>query len=198
MYSTPEEAFRSLVTERARGVTVPGSRESEQSVLEVLSINLPARELRVQSKQHAMTLLQSFGGKKMQRAHPPTAPDESLLNESAMQVEKVDMVMEQLKYISNEQKATLLGDLFVDVCRGQGVSVKKGFIELSLTSMKRLKEGGRRNIVYDLVRGVGTTSKDGSRPSFPVDRMPMGLLEYVTKFFAEESTSKVWQKLICI
>ncbi len=49
-------------------------------------------------------------------------------------------------------------------------------------------EGGRRNVVYDLVRGVSTTCEDGS---FPIDRMPMGLVEYVAKFFAEDSKSKV-------
>ena len=59
--------------------------------------------------------------------------------------------------------------------------MENDFLDLLLVSMRRLKDVGR----------IGTTREDGSGPRFPVDRMPMGMLEYVVKFYAEENTSKV-------
>ena len=103
----------------------------------------------------------------------------------------MDVILKQLQSLAYEQKTSLLQQLFTDVCRSQNLSVENDFLDLLIVSMRRLKDVGRRNVVYDLVRGIGTTREDGSGPRFPVDRMPMGMLEYVVKFNAEENTSKV-------
>ena len=138
-----------------------------------------------------LTHLQIFMGKKTpQIVRPPTRPDPTVFYESAQQVQKVDVILEQLKSLAYEQKMSLLQDLFVEACQSQGVIVVKNFLELSISSMRSLKEGGRRNVVYDLVRGMGTTCKDGSGPRFPVDRMPMGLVEYVAKFFLKTQKAR--------
>ena len=138
-------------------------------------------------KPHA-SALQIFRKRTPQLVRPPTRP---VLYESAQLVQKVDVILEQIHSLSYEQKMSLLQNLFVELCQSQGVTVKKNFLELSISSMKRLETAGRRNVGYDLVRGIGTTCQDGSGPRFPVDRMPMGLFEYVAKFFAEDSKSKV-------
>ena len=132
-----------------------------------------------------------MGRKTPQIVRPPTRPDPTVFYESAQQVQKADVILEQLKSSAYEQKMSLLQDLFVEACQSQGVTVEKNFLELSISSVGHLMEGGGINVVYDLVRGMGTTCKDGSGPRFTVDRMPMGLVEYVPKFFAKDSKSKV-------
>lgn len=66
------------------------------------------------------------------------------------------------------------------------------FVKLSLRAMERLKQSGRENTVYGLVRGLGIMREDGSDSRLPVHRMPMGLLEYVISFYQSESINKVF------
>lgn len=56
--------------------------------------------------------------------------------------------------------------------------------------MVELVKSKRSNVLYNLAKGVGT--KGGNDDSkFPTRRMPMGLVEYVTDFFAAEDVNQV-------
>ena len=58
------------------------------------------------------------------------------------------------------------------------------FLEVLSSAMVRLKAADRSNVVYKLAKGIGTGR-------FPVDRMPMGLVEYAVNFFTAESVNAV-------
>ena len=49
----------------------------------------------------------------------------------------------------------------------------------------------RRYVLYSLAHSIGTNQPGSQRPRFPTDRMPMGLLEYMTNFFAATDLNKV-------
>ena len=57
--------------------------------------------------------------------------------------------------------------------------------------MVRLKKGQQSNVIYNLARGVGTECPDQTDSRFPVSRMPLGLVEYVTDFFVAEDINMV-------
>ncbi len=59
--------------------------------------------------------------------------------------------------------------------------------------MTRLKNHGRSNVVYNLAKGVGTEQSDSC---FPVCRMPMGLVEYVTNFFSATNINSVGKHVV--
>lgn len=71
------------------------------------------------------------------------------------------------------------------------LAVPIDFLELSISAMKRLKQNQRSNVVYNFVKGVGTERPDKTDSKFPVLRMPMGLVEYVTNFFVAEDSNQV-------
>jgi len=56
--------------------------------------------------------------------------------------------------------------------------------------MLQLEKGGRSNVLYGLASGLGSFREDGS-PQFPVDRMPMGLLQHMVDFFNCRSVQEV-------
>ncbi len=67
------------------------------------------------------------------------------------------------------------------------------FLQLSASAMTRLKNHGRSNVVYNLAKGVGTEQSDSC---FPVCRMPMGLVEYVTNFFSATNINSVGKHVV--
>ena len=81
---------------------------------------------------------------------------------------------------------------FSEYCRHVlNLDVKNDFLEVSSSAMVRLKVGGRSNVVYNLAKGIGTSRKDEAESRFPVNRMPMGLVEYRTNFFIAENINMV-------
>ena len=58
------------------------------------------------------------------------------------------------------------------------------FLELLSLAMARLQAADRSNVVYNLAKGIGTGR-------FPLERMPMGLVEYTVNFFIAESVNAV-------
>ena len=71
------------------------------------------------------------------------------------------------------------------------VTVPPEFIAQSLTSMQRLQQAGRSNILAGLAKALGTMRPDGSDSLMPVSRMPVGLIEYAASFFSSDSLYQV-------
>lgn len=76
------------------------------------------------------------------------------------------------------------------------VAVPDDFLRLCLKAMERLKEVGRFNVVYGLVRGLGTMREDNSDSRLPALRMPMGLLEYAISFYSANTINQVLKLLV--
>ena len=71
------------------------------------------------------------------------------------------------------------------------LNVPEDFLEFASSAMARLKQSERSNVVYNLAKGVSTERPDKTDSRFPVLRMPMGLVEYVTNFFIAEDINSV-------
>ena len=77
-----------------------------------------------------------------------------------------------------------LSRMFSELCKkSMGLIVPDDYILLSASAMQTLKEKNRSNVLYNLAKGIGISKKDTNESFFPVDRMPMGLLEYAAGFF---------------
>ena len=64
------------------------------------------------------------------------------------------------------------------------VAFPEDFLDYSAKAMKNLANSGRSNVVYKLVKGLGTIREDGTDSCFPTKHMPMGLLEYMSDFYS--------------
>lgn len=72
-----------------------------------------------------------------------------------------------------------------------GVEVSNDFLQVSASAMARLKAANRSNVVYNLAKGIGTCRTESSESRFPLERMPMGLVEYIANFFVSEDINSV-------
>ena len=72
-----------------------------------------------------------------------------------------------------------------------GILIPNDFLQLSLCAMKQLNTTGRSNVVYNLVKCIGTMRPGEESSRLPVDRMPMGLLEYCVNFFSSSNLQQV-------
>ena len=69
--------------------------------------------------------------------------------------------------------------------------VPDDFLDLVAMGLNNLHEAKRSNIIYSLIKGIGTLRDDESDTLFPLKRMPAGLVEYTVNFFVASSTQKV-------
>ena len=54
------------------------------------------------------------------------------------------------------------------------------FVLLSILGMRHLERAGK---IYELTKGLGVMRPDGTDSCFPTSRMPMGMLQYMVRFF---------------
>ena len=113
---------------------------------------------------------------------------------SPLQVLKHDNLKDfdaRLFSMPNEEQLKFLSELFSGYCtRNHDLHVPSDYLELSVKGMLQLQKGCRRNVLYGLASGLGSSREDGSS-RFPVDRMPMGLLQYMVDFFNCHSIQQV-------
>ena len=85
-----------------------------------------------------------------------------------------------------------LSGLFSIYCEKElNILVPADFLKFAAVAMERLKLCSRSNVIYNLARGLGTMRNDQSDSCFPVNRMPMGLIEYTCNFFVSETLEQV-------
>jgi len=86
-------------------------------------------------------------------------------------------------------RLVILSELFVMFAKDElNISVPKDFLSYAAKAMVQLKDG---NVLYKLAKGIGTLREDGQDSRFPIKRMPMGLVEYITDFFAADNLQSV-------
>lgn len=71
------------------------------------------------------------------------------------------------------------------------LTVPQDFLSYATNAMLRLSDGGRRNILYNLAKGIGTLRSDKKDSRFPIKQMPMGLVEYIAQFFIVDNLQQV-------
>ena len=75
----------------------------------------------------------------------------------------------------------MLYDLFSTVMSTKfSNSVPDDYLVYSANAVVHLRHNSHSNVLHNLARGCGTLREDGSDSSFPVTRMPMGLIEPVS------------------
>ena len=73
----------------------------------------------------------------------------------------------------------------------RGMIIPNDFLELSLSVMEHLNVAGRTNVVYNLVKCIGIKRPGEEESRLPLQRMPMGLLEYCVNFFSSSNLQQV-------
>ena len=71
------------------------------------------------------------------------------------------------------------------------ITVPEDFLSIATSAMVRLSKCQRSNVVYNLAKGISKMRTDGSDSCFPVLRMPMGLVEYLTSFYTSDNLNRV-------
>lgn len=79
-----------------------------------------------------------------------------------------------------------------------GLVVPEDFLKFAVSAMQQLALNGHSNVLYSLVKGIGTIRKDHSDSCFPIKKMPMGLIEYACNFFVSENMNKVHSHILTL
>jgi len=97
-----------------------------------------------------------------------------------------------LNQLPEDVQLDFLSRLFSTVVKSRSqISVPDDFLVLAANGMTHLQRCGRNNVLYQLAKGLGMMREDKSDSRFPTKRMPMGLLEYATDFFASDNLQSV-------
>ena len=95
-----------------------------------------------------------------------------------------------------QKKLSDLSRTFTTLCYSAfGLEVPDDFLVFASKAMLHLHQSKRSNVVYKICKGIGELRHDQSDSRFPAKRMPMGLLEYMTAFFASDDMKKVQCRL---
>ena len=95
--------------------------------------------------------------------------------------------------IPEREQADAICKLMQGLAVKSSLNVPDGYISDSLAAMQRLQHAGRSNILAQLAKAFGATRPDGIESLMPVNRMPVGLIEYVVNFFTSNSVSLLQQ-----
>lgn len=140
---------------------------------------------------------QYYSNPEQQRNNPAPRRAKLHLQSRATQTDDVgaitDLVVSLMTALPEEQQFHMVTRILQVLAARSHPSahVPDDFIKLCLISMERLKQLGKYDIVYGLVRGLGIMREDDSDSHLPALRMPMGMLEYIISFFQAESINKV-------
>ena len=97
-----------------------------------------------------------------------------------------------LEALHSHEQLEILSLLFSRVLQKCSTpTIPPDFLVLVSDGMQRLHASKRSNVIYLLAKALGTLRSDGSESLMPVNKMPMGLLEYTVNFFTASSIQKV-------
>ena len=115
---------------------------------------------------------------------------------SSVQTNTVDscLLMDMLNQLNEGSRLPVLSELF-STCVSSlfKVLVPDDFLCLAASAMVQLSNGGRTNILYNLAKGMGTLRPGNDESRFPINKIPMGLVEYTALFFAFDNLQQVKQ-----
>lgn len=105
----------------------------------------------------------------------------------------VEEMVSLFNLLPESESFDVIGKLLQSIVLRQklNIFIPEDFLSKSVTAMCNLSQCGRYNIIYGISKGIGTFRPDGSDTLIPIRKMPMGLLEYLTKFFISSHISQV-------
>ena len=107
-------------------------------------------------------------------------------------VDRIATAISLLKMVSDEELMRVISSLFQQFALTKyDVHIPVDFLQLSLIAIRHLNQCGRSNVVYGVAKAIGTMRPDRSDSRLPARRMPMGLLEYMVKFYNSNTYVKV-------
>ena len=74
------------------------------------------------------------------------------------------------------------------------MNIPEDFLGVASQAMAQLKRHNRSNVLYNLAKSMGTLQLDSDNLYFPMTRMPMGLVEYISDnqiFFVSDEIRRV-------
>ena len=109
-----------------------------------------------------------------------------------MESDAVEVCQHAIATLDADKQLKILSELFSTYLQHNScVSPPHDLLKLLVLGMERLKNAGRKNVIYLLAKALGTPRPDGSDSLLPVSRMPMGLLEHMVNFFTASSVQQV-------
>ena len=100
--------------------------------------------------------------------------------------------------IRPSQQLLAISEHFKSFCNSHSSVVPPDdFLSLAVSAMEHLHSCERSNVVYKLVKVLGTMRDDQSDSLLPTKRMPMGLIEHCVNFFGSSSVQEVYI-LLCL
>ena len=108
-----------------------------------------------------------------------------------------EVVAESLHQLSSHNQLDEISKFFSSyVLVNFAVTVPNDFLSLAAKAMVQLKHNNCSNVLYKLAKCMGTLRRDSDDSKFPMNRMPMGLVEYIADFFMSDELRQVC--LCCI
>ena len=82
---------------------------------------------------------------------------------------------------------------FLELAVKNGInSNPANFAELAVQAMKHLQEKGKSNLMYKFPMCIATNRPGSNDSLFPLDRMPLGLVEHQIEFFSATNIMQVY------
>lgn len=108
----------------------------------------------------------------------------------------IEKCKEVLLSLDNQQQLNVISALFnwFTELKQLPIHLPSDFLNLVIDAMCHLHQCNRSNVVYLIAKGFGTMREDNSDSIIPARRMPMGLIEYIAKFFTAASIQQVYLK----
>ena len=91
----------------------------------------------------------------------------------------------ELLWLTNRDSRVAAGNaIYMNLATEIGIDTNPAdFVPLSLEAMRRLKDKGKPNLVYDFCACLGKDRPGTKQPLMPFDRMPFLMIEYNIEFF---------------
>ena len=108
------------------------------------------------------------------------------------QQDKTEVIGELMKSLAEQEQLKTISELFQSyVLVHHSDNIPSDFLEVASQAMAQLKQHKRSNVLYKLAKSMGTLRPDSDDSCFPMKRMPMGLVEYISDFFVSDEIRQV-------
>lgn len=134
----------------------------------------------------------TFPGKRRCRMPVFIRCNSSQVNSNQTSGEVISHMQQLLAPFDSSQQLVILSSLLQVIgMNTKDVLIPMEFLQLSVEAMVNLKKTGRINVVHKLSQATGTMRNDGNDTLMPMNRLPMGFLEYCVNFVTASSFTKV-------
>lgn len=121
-----------------------------------------------------------------------SAPATSSTGTQTTEQDIAKVIRELMKRLDEHEQLKTISEVFhAYVLVNHSVNIPEDFLGVASQAMAQLKRHNRSNVLYNLAKSMGTLQPDSDNPYFPMTRMPMGLVEYISDFFVSDEIRQV-------